>query len=369
MYLWYLTALSAVPRKAGIPSNLYRLHLTKRRKGLRSVIAPILRLSTIIDRVIQTGEKNKGPISRAKIFINRIDRSTGERKDQIVSESIDEISKVEETSHAFVLRKYVGADFRDRKSNAGELEIVSRDLWNLLKKLLSHDSQHTFQGDPVTLDSPYQAFIHHWTRLEETSKESAGDEKDKQARKDLKLLLDTLSTGSGDPKLDKYLKTRHSDREQRSVTYETLWTLFPPGSLIYGKPFLGQDQVFIVQPNLRTWPFTGQRVSKWSLACWTYEWDGKNFKRVALKLDLESFEGLKPVTSLPFYPLEYHPEPEALKKHLIRRGEKYKRFCMAKQGSQMFDYKGDVLVGKKGFSGLVGDNDKVSFQKASMYSC
>ena len=315
--------------------------------------------------VIKTGEKDNGPISRAKILINRIDPSTGERKDQLPSETIEDVSKVEETSHAFILRKYVGTDTRDREDNEGELEIVSRDLWSLLKELLSNDPQHTFQGDPVTLNSPYEAFIHRWSELEEASKESGGNEKDKEARKDLRLLLDTLSTGSGDPKLDKYFKTRHSNREQRSVTYETLWTLFPPGALIYGKPFLGQDQVFIVQDNLRIWPFIGRETSTWNLACWTYDWDGKNFKRMALTLEFESFEGLKPITSLPFYPLKYHPEPEALKKHLSRRGEKYKRFCKARQGSQMFDYRGDVLVGKKGFSGLVGDNDKVSLRESS----
>ena len=79
------------------------------------------------------------------------------------------------------------------------------------------------------------------------------DGKDEQARLDLGLLLDTLSSGSGDQKLDKYLKVRESSKEQK-MTFESLWTIFPPGTLVYGKVFQGQDQIFIVQGNVRPWP-------------------------------------------------------------------------------------------------------------------
>ena len=309
------------------------------------------------------GEKETGPTSRARILVNRVDPATGERKDQLPGNTVPEVSKVQDTSHAFLLRKYVDAGTRE--DNEGELEIVSRDLWNLLKKLLSHYPYHTLQGDPATIESPYEAFILNWDKLEKAAKESPVDEKDKQARLDLKLLLDTISSGSGDPKLDKYFKVRESNREQRSVTFESLWTLFPPGALVYGKPFLGQDQVFIVQDNLRPWPLIGRKSSTWALQCWTYDWDGKTFKRTALRLDFESFEGLKPITSLPFYPLDHHQQPEILKKRLVERGKKYRKFCIAKQGSRMFDYKGDVVLGKKGFSGITGDDDEVSLPGSS----
>lgn len=197
------------------------------------------------------GEGETGPTSRARILINRVDPATGERKDQLPSDPIPEVSKGQDSLHAFLLRKNVDAN--DRKDNDGELEIVNRDLWNLLKKLLSHHPYHTFQGDPVTIESPYEAFILNWDKLENAAKESSADEKDNQARLDL--------SKSGDPKLDKYFKIRESNREQRSVTFESLWTLFSPGALVYGKSFLGQDQIFIVQNSLRAWPLTGRKES------------------------------------------------------------------------------------------------------------
>ena len=301
-------------------------------------------------------EKKGGPASRAKILINRSDPATGERKDQLPTDPIPEVSNVQDTSCAFILRKIVD----NEEDNEGELEIVSRDLWSLLKTLLSQYPYHTFQGDPATIDSPYEGLILNWEKLEKAANETSPDEKDDQARKDLKLLLDTISSGSGDPKLDKYFKTRESNREQNYVTFESLWTLFAPGTLVYGKPFLGQDQVFIVQDTMNPWPRSGRQTSTWSLQCWTYDYDGKTFKRVALRLDFENFEGTRPISSLPYYPLDYHQEPKILKKCLVERGAKYRDLCTAKPESRMFDYKGDVVFGKRGFPGVTGDDGEVS---------
>lgn len=307
-------------------------------------------------------EKKTGPASRAKILINRSDPTTGQRKDQLPSDTIPEISKVQDTSCAFILRKIVNES--NREDNEGELEIVSRGLWSLLKTLLSHYPYHAFTGDPVTIDSPYEGLILNWEKLEKAANESSPDEKDDQARKDLKLLLDTISSGSGDPKLDKYFKTRESHKEQKYVTFESLWTIFTPGSFVYGKPFLGQDQVFIVQDNMGPWPSVGRHKSTWALQCWTYDYDGKTFKRMALRLEFESFEGTRPISSLPYYPLDYHQEPEILKKYLVERGTKYRELCTAKPESRMYDYKGDVVFGKRGFAGVTGDKGEVSLSSS-----
>ena len=290
-------------------------------------------------------------------MINRVDTTTGERKDQLPSDTSLEVSKKQDTSHAFLLRKNI--DMYNEKENDGELEIIDPDLWNLLKKLLSHYPYHIFKGEPKPIESPYEPLILNWDGLEAATRDSATDEKDSQARSDLKLVLETISSGSsGDLKLDKYFKIRLPNVEQNMVTFESLWTIFSPGALVYGKPFLGQDQIFIVQDYLATWPQT-RRKPKWSLQCLTYDWDGRSFKRVALQLDIDNFEGSKPITSLPFYPLHYHQQPEILKQRLVERGAKFKRFCTAEKGSQMFDYRGDVVWGQKGFSGIRGDDEDV----------
>lgn len=316
--------------------------------------------STTSNIVNQEGEKSTGPPSRAKILINKLDPATGERTDRPPSETVHEPTKTQDESHAFVLRKIIGYKPQD---NNGELDILSPSLWNLLKKLLSHYPYHTFQGDHATIDSPYEALVHYWDKLEKAAKEPFENEEEKQARLDLKVLLDTVSSQSGDQKLDKYFKMRGSLKEQKMVTFDTLWTLFSPGALMYGKPFLGQDQVFIVQDNVSPWPLPKDKT--WTLICWTYDWDGKMFKRMALNVEIERFDGQKPIISLPYYPLEYHPQPHELRRRLSERGAMYKVICTTKQGLRMFDYKGHVVFAKKGFSGIGRDDDQVCLSDSS----
>lgn len=305
----------------------------------------------------QGTETEISPKSRAKILISRTDPETGERKDQLPSDTSPTDSTVTDIFHAFTLRKIV---YEEENYNDGELEITNQALWGLLKDLMGDYPDHIFRGPPVTLSSPYSPLIFNWDKLEEAVKEEPKDETDKQAREDLKLLLDTLSSGSGDARLDKYFKMRESNKLQKNVTYETLWTLFPPGTLVYGKAFLGQDQMFIVRDNLRNWPSSRRRNAPWSLLCWIYDWDGKMFKRLCLKLMIEHFDGLKPITTLPFYPLESLGKYADLKESLIERGRRFREVCTMKTGFRMFEYGGEAIFDKRGFSGVRGDDDKVS---------
>lgn len=305
-----------------------------------------------------------------KIIINRPDPESGERKDYSASDPSPVTSQATDTSHAFRLRKNV---YEDADDNDGEIDVINPHLWDLLKDLLGHLPNHAFQGPPVTLDSPYEPLILCWEKLQQATKEAPKDENGKQARADLKLLLDTVSSSSGDLKLDKYFKTHDSNKEQKSITFETLWTIFPPGSLVYCQLFQGQDQVLVVQDSLRTWPYfrrnSARERATWSLLCWTYDWDGKMFRRLSLKLEFEYFDGHKPIMSLPYYPFELNEERANIKDNLIKQGVKYRQYCTATQGSRMFDYHGEAIFLKKGFSGIQGDDDEVGLSVTTKKHC
>ncbi|PQE03101.1 P-loop containing nucleoside triphosphate hydrolase protein [Rutstroemia sp. NJR-2017a BVV2] len=334
------------------PAKLYRVSSPTKAKTEEDAVSTMLS-GTILGKinVKQATETETGPKSRARILINRTDPETGQRKDQLPSDTSPTVSKVTDTFHAFTLRKVL---YEDEDDNDGELEITNENLWSLLKDLMGDYPYHIFRGPPVTLYSPYPPLIFNWDKLELATKEQSKEETDKQAREDLRILLDTLSSGSGDAKLDKYFKMRESNKDQKNVTYDTLWTLFPPGTLVYGKAFLGQDQVFIVKGNMRYWPHTSPM---WSVHCWTYDWDGKMFKRLCLKLKIERFDGHKPIATLPFYPLEFQSNYTVIKKNLIERGKIFRNVCMMKQELRMFEYSGEAIFDRKGFSGIRGDDD------------
>ncbi|KAL4800787.1 hypothetical protein BDV19DRAFT_352151 [Aspergillus venezuelensis] len=303
-------------------------------------------------------KKNKKTQSRARIVINK-PNADGVREDVAPNQRVEKKSSDTEKNYAFTLRKIISDE---NSYGDSEIEIESPDLWELLKKVIVSYPYHTFQGSlPKSLYSPYEAIVFYWGNLVKATQDpDAGPE---EARSDLRELLDVIESGSGDTMLDSYFRKRASFKEQKLITYEALWTLFPPGSLIYGKTMRGQGQVFIVEDNTYPWPRSNSSRLNFRLKCWAYDWDGSQFKRLPLVLTFDQFDVEKPVDSLPYYPLEFHEDPEALKTRLVARGMKYRQLCTAKPGSQMFDYQGYTVFLKKGFSGASEedpDNELIS---------
>ena len=144
---------------------------------------------------------------------------------------------------AFVLRKTVHDQFSDEE-NSSEIDIINLDLWNILKEHLGDYPYHIFRASPVTLVSPYEPIVFAWDVLTKAARQEAKDERDKQARHDLQNLLDILSGGaSGDSKLDKYFKSGRTCINEGSIHFDELWTIFSPGTLVYGTPFQDEGQV------------------------------------------------------------------------------------------------------------------------------
>jgi hypothetical protein len=315
----------------------------------------ILQPPNIVNGGTQTGneEEESSPHTRVKIIKKITDADTGERIEKEEQQSKD--SKLDIKSDlAFVLKKIIQEKFSEDDATS-EIDIINPDLWNLLKEHLGAHPYHIFRGAPTTLYSPYEAIIFSWDLLQRTVIQTAKDDKDKRAREDLGLLLNILSGGSsGDAKLDKFFKARDESLHDKNVQFDNLWTLFPPGTVVYGKPFQDQHQIFVVRDNLRAWPVRDTRV--WKLDCWTYDWTGTVFQRSCYTILFEQFEGHKSITSLPFFPFERHTAYADIMSELIERGKHFRRFCTAKEGARLFEYKGDSVFGKKGFTGLQSDD-------------
>lgn len=298
------------------------------------------------------------------------------RKRDLTGEPIEEDSKTQAVkqeksgNHAIILRKNVFNDkfMRYQLTDTSEIEILNIDLWNLLKEHLGHYPYHVFRDSPVTLKSPYEPIVFNFDVLSDVAKSPLTDESEAQkvAREDLQRLLDIISLGdSGDEDLDKYFKmrpnykkpTQQTNQDPETIQFMDLWTVFPPGALIYGTPFQGEEQVFIVKDNIVTWPERslpagGRNYQPWELDAWMYDWKDGKFRRVDFKLLFEEFDGHLPLTSLPYYPFELHKDYSGMRKKLIRRGERFRSICTAKEDQRLFNYVGPAISEQKGFSGM-----------------
>ncbi|KAF5629995.1 AAA family [Fusarium tjaetaba] len=313
------------------------------------------------------GEEEEKATSRVKIVIIKTNPETGESMEVDRAPKAIQSKEPEESNHAFILRKLV-YDAKDSAQNDSEIIMTDTNLWELLKKKLGHIPYHVFRGSPVTLFSPFQAIVFQFHELIKESQEAREGEADERTWKDLKLLLDTISSGSsGDERLDKYFKIRPSyrSREPETIQFEDLWTTFPSGTLVYGEAFQNQPQVFIVMANSRPWPWqrdddslNSNRLAPWYLHAWSYDWRDGTFCRCLFLLKFHPFDGHLPLTSLHFYPFNLHPDYHNVRQDLIRRGKQFRKICEAKQSSRLYEYKGKAIFERAGLSSI-GNDDEV----------
>ncbi|TLD28974.1 hypothetical protein PspLS_03326 [Pyricularia sp. CBS 133598] len=319
---------------------------------------------------VKDPEENESTDPRVKVIISRINLDTGEpiEEDAKIKASTDDKNR-----YAFILRKNIYDNKRtvDPPENNSEIEIISTGLWKLLKEHLGHYLYHIFQREtPEILYSPYEPIVFYFDDLQDAADKSPTSEEDRHAREDLAKLLKIISNGtSGDAKLDKYFRTRPNYKKAalenkeipRTIQFANLWTIFPPGTLVYGRPFQNERQVFLVRDNAGPWPTRrhGADYYPWKLWAWTYDWKDGHFVRTNFDLLFEQFEGSLPLTSLPFTPLDALPDGErdSMMESLIYRGKRFRQICEAKEGARLFEYKGKAVREQKGFSRMKNDDE------------
>ena len=292
------------------------------------------------------------------MITKRTDPTTGEPVENAASLQKAKDKDVE--GKALIMRKYIN-DVEEE--NDSEIDIIDSSLWDLLKENLAHHPYHIFRGSPVALFSPYEALVFNYDALRLEASKTQDPEK-QLARDDLTRLLDIISGGSsGDEKLDKYFKNRDGYKDRSTIQFEDLWTVFPPGTLVYGNPFQNEHQVFVVKDNHKPWPWRDERPrgskewASWKLEAWSYDWKDGLFRRTPFTLLFDEFEGPLPLTSLPYYPFRLHQQYDDVFRELVSRGKLFRGICEAKQSDRLFSYEGKIILEKKGFLGMRPDEE------------
>jgi hypothetical protein len=110
------------------------------------------------------------------------------------------------------------------------------------------------------------------------------------------------------------------------TTFEYLWALFRPGTIIFTEvPHLeGVPQVLL----LRNGNYVKKSMLKeesFTMHCWTLSHDGicLGLSAPMYAISLEKFLGSRPITDLPIFPFEHHPNRDSLRAALIRQGREF----------------------------------------------
>lgn len=276
-----------------------------------------------------------------------------------------------------------------------EFNIDGLELQALLRVALSHYPRLHFPSekarDSITFTSPFKPLIHNWDKLEALSNNESAEYEDLstltqgygprtdnevnplasalvQLAKEGNLdkariqLCEMLSRIRSTPELRPYFSVLDGQGKGNSIQYEYLWTIFPPGEVVYSVVFMREPQLFIVKDGYDDVDVessdSGRKEKRvWKLICWSYDWNGRTFNRVPVKFRFDEFQGSRAIESLDAYPLRFRSDTskvsnDQLEVLLRRRGERFRDLCIREKGKQMFDYDGEAIAHGAGFQKL-----------------
>lgn len=108
------------------------------------------------------------------------------------------------------------------------------------------------------------------------------------------------------------------------ITFDLSWALWKPSTLVYSPTYQYQDV-----PIVSIVSCTDKRKNQSSADSKHYvdsiyvDFDGKSLAYKPLKREVQHFHGAVNITSLPFYPLQYHKDEAQIRHVLIERGAKF----------------------------------------------
>lgn len=136
--------------------------------------------------------------------------------------------------------------------NFHEAEVLNEKLKLLLSETLKSYPGHwvdemIFSSRPL----PFPPLIHNWAKLQELSKERADDKECELARRDLRSLLLEVRRSN---ECKEYFDSLEQFLKDRVISFECLWTIFPPGTIVLATPYK-ETQAFVVSDVAYFFPY------------------------------------------------------------------------------------------------------------------
>ena len=162
----------------------------------------------------------------------------------------------------------------------------------------------------LTFNAPFHEFFYRWERFQQQMRE----ETEELVSEHNKLLQGVIS-GEIQPHIEK----RQEFLDNGLVTYEYLWALFEPDTLIY-KQSNGQDRLYeLVDSSYRK----GQDGDFFNLTCRYIDCDGIAFGYITTSLTIGDFDGIKLISELSVLPIHLHSQIGLIWERLCKRGKSF----------------------------------------------
>ncbi|KIW00749.1 uncharacterized protein PV09_07732 [Verruconis gallopava] len=202
-------------------------------------------------------------------------------------------------------------------------------LKKLLQKVLKDYPGLSVNLKRLELSGKFEPIIHRWGRLqEEIAKLGDDTEEDRETKKHADLLFNVLKVEFKD-----LIESSQDMISKGVMTFEHLWTIFQPGSLIFAKQD-GQDTALQLISTRYAMDQNG------SPCLWVsgrfVDWDGSKFGTNKCNVKIGSYAGTRKINTLSAFPLDFHAEKDEVRQRLLERGAKVEQLA----GSHYRAYRG-----------------------------
>ncbi|KAH8892780.1 P-loop containing nucleoside triphosphate hydrolase protein [Thozetella sp. PMI_491] len=163
-----------------------------------------------------------------------------------------------------------------------------------------------------TFEPPFMPLVHRWDVLKEyQAKAEPGP------LKNAALVMLAFLT----PIVASSVVSLALTRETGKVSFENLWQIFPPSSIVMTK-FFGIDTLCRVLKYKKR-PEDRCNPEGWVIDMEYVDWNGEHCGYTTTTLTIWEFEGLRRVANLPVFPISFLPDVEKTKAAMIERGRKF----------------------------------------------
>ena len=250
----------------------------------------------------------------------------------------------------------LGKDFITHVRSSPSLRILSPRVIETLRKLVEYYPNHSLADKEVMIEYPYRVLVHHYEELvhiKDLCRDGTSGRKTEELGADFRFdeelghQLGVLLRFLDENYYQEEVKPELSLYKSGHATYEKLWILLRPGSIVFAK-IRGEVAGFVVSKvkhksghptSSTTSPFDHWEVSVWSLA-----YTGELLTRQANEFGIYRYEGTKAIPSLEVFPVEYLEDSGEMRQKLINRGKDYHSIVCRLPAHKR--YSGDVIAEK-----------------------
>lgn len=196
------------------------------------------------------------------------------------------------------------------------VQIRSPHLKKVLSEQLAAYPNYSVATSPFAMEfsAPFRPLLHAWDAIVRLMDEHP----DPVTRDHVKVLHDVLAK-----EIEKHLKTVEECRSTGRITYGDLWTIFKPGELLYRKYPSSRDR--IIKMVSAKYDFDIDNAECFIIEGEWVCWDGKSFGLASASYSFYPHDEVMNIAELHTMPLVLHPDQEAIKERLLKRGQTYAR--------------------------------------------